>query len=89
MKHCVLSVTDSAVRWGGDLHASHAQNTHNSQLSLLPHVQLTHDEDWQNTHREITQRRKCTVHVGHGDDNVDADAVTLNTGVHGGPCPKV
>lgn len=74
---------------GENVHASHAQNTHDSDLGLPLHVQLVHEEDWQDTDCEITQRRKGTVDVGHGDNDIDTNAVSGDTGVHVSPGPEV
>jgi hypothetical protein len=74
---------------GENVHASHAQNTHDGDLGLPLHVQLVHKEDWQDTDCEITQRRKGTVDVGHDDNDIDANAVSGDTGVHGNPGPEV
>ena len=72
-----------------NVHASHAQNTHDSQLGLPSHVQLVHDEDGQNADGEITHCGKCTVDVRHGNDNVDANAVPFDIRVHGRPRPEI
>lgn len=72
-----------------NVHASHAQNTHDGQLGLLSHVQFVHDENGQNADGEITDCGKCAVDVGHGDDNVDANAVTFDIRVQGRPRPEI
>lgn len=72
-----------------DTHASHAQNPNHRNLGLPAHMQLVHHEDRQNTHGEITQRRKRAVDVGHGDDDVDVDAGARDGGVERSAGPEV
>jgi hypothetical protein len=70
-------------------HASHAQNANYSHLRLTLHVQLGDKENRQNSNGEITECGECTVDVCHDDNDVDADAVALNLGVHGSSRPEV
>jgi hypothetical protein len=44
---------------------------------LLLHLQVVHNEDWQNSHGEITHRGEGTVNICHGNDfHVNARAFT-------------
>ena len=53
------------------------------------HTQLPDEEDGQNADGEITQRGKRTIHIGHGDDNLDIHARALNGWVVGGASPEI
>jgi hypothetical protein len=66
----------------------HTQNPNNRDLSLAAHMQLADHENRQNANCEITQRRKRTIHVRHGDDDLDVDALALYGGVQRGLRPE-
>lgn len=76
-------------RGGKHIHASHAQNRHDRNLIMSRHMQLSHEEDRQNPHREITQRRKRTVHVRHGDDDFDIHTRAVDVRIKGPAGPEV
>lgn len=52
-------------------------------------MKLAHEENGQQTDGEVADRRKGTIHVGHGDDDVDIDAVAVNVWVEGRSSPEV
>ena len=73
----------------GGLHASHTENTNDSHLGLPTHTQIPNEEDGQNAHGEITYRRKRTVHIGHGNDDLNIHAMAGDRRVESGSGPEI
>lgn len=73
----------------GNIHACHTQNSHHGHFRFMLHMQLAHKEDRQNANGKVAQRREPTVHVGHGDDDLNVHAVAVNVRVKGLASPEV
>lgn len=70
-------------------HARHTQNAHDSHLGPPLHSQRAHQKNRQDAHCEIAEGRKGTVHIGHGDDDLDIHTPPLDTRVKCRPRPEI
>lgn len=87
----IVSYADQDITAKGDEnpHASHAENPDDGIFCLALHMEFPHEEYWQDSNSKVTQRSEYAVDIGHGNDNVDANAVALNRRVKCQASPEI
>lgn len=65
---------------GNHIHASQSQNACQCNLGPDIHLQVPHQESWQNPQSEITEGGGDTVDIGHGNDVVEIHASSGDLG---------
>ena len=71
------------------VHASHTQDPDHSHLGLLLHMQVLHQEDRQNSHREITDHRESTIDIRHGDNDLHVETMALDIRIESDLGPEI